>query len=423
MITKPKYSQNNNYAHFQKIVVLGENGVGKSSFISSIENFENSNNHEINNIDKINNNLSSKDPIGNYLLVEEIKKINVKINEFRTIHYNFYKINTDKFDLIKTNLDTLLFQVECIVFIYRNKETFDNIPKFINSINSLKMNYKNIPIFLVQNKIKNDEYNDLKEEQIGEKKVEEIIESMKKNNSNLIDKKIMEEDDYLQIFLDIDRNLNNQEEKTNINYNLVKFPLILIEKNILDDYKKIKLQISLLGESSTGKSEFIKYLNKLKLVKKVKNDYLISANIENKECIIQIKDTLGKQSKNNISKTSDGFLLFYDLTIEKSFNAIDDYIKIIKSNDKSNDKSSEIILLGNKVDDTKNRHVKKQYVMEFAAKREIKYYECSCKNGINIYEILNEISLMSFNGKENKIEDINSIEDNIGYSYACCFIS
>ena len=429
MISKRYNNQKIENVHFQKIVIFGENGVGKSSFISLIENFENDN-YRLKNAkdDKIKNDLFSEDPNGNIPLVETIKKINVKINESKTIHYNLYEVNTDAFDLIKMNLDTLLFQVECIIFMYNNKETFNNIPKFINSIYSLKMQNINIPIFIVQNKFQN-----IEKGQINEKEVDKIIKKNIKENikeeeqPNLIYKKIslIEKKDYLELFSDIYRNLKEQEEETNNVFNLVKFKYgFNYYKNIiLDDYNNLNIiRIILLGESSTGKTTFINYLNKFTLVKqdnREENDYLISANIKNKECIIKITDTLGAKSKNNISKTFDGFLLFFDLTNKESFIAIDNYIKIINSYDES----SAIILLGNKVDDNKNRHVKKQEVMEFVEKRGIKYYECSCKFGINIYEILNEISFMSFNKKGNKIEDTNIIDSKDKSNNYYCYIS
>lgn len=174
MISKSNNNQKIENVHFQKIVIFGENGVGKSSFISLIENFENDN-YRLKNAkdDKIKNDLFSEDPNGNIPLVETIKKINVKINESKTIHYNLYEVNTDAFDLIKMNLDTLLFQVECIIFMYNNKETFNNIPKFINSIYSLKMQNINIPIFIVQNKFQN-----IEKGQINEKEVDKIIKKI-----------------------------------------------------------------------------------------------------------------------------------------------------------------------------------------------------------------------------------------------------
>ena len=104
----------NETEHYQKIIIFGENGVGKSSFISCLENYE-KDDYEIKT--KTDNNISndSLNENPNSLLVEQIKKINIAINEDRKVYYYIYEVNIEGFDFIKENLDTLLVQVECII--------------------------------------------------------------------------------------------------------------------------------------------------------------------------------------------------------------------------------------------------------------------------------------------------------------------
>ncbi len=64
-------------------------------------------------------------------------------------------------------------------------------------------------------------------------------------------------------------------------------------------------------------------------------------------------------------------------------------------------------------------------MIEYGEKNQIKYYECSCKFGINIYEILNEICLMSFNKNENIDKVIYDKNTNINHyfqnsEHSCC---
>lgn len=425
----------NETEHYQKIIIFGENGVGKSSFISCLENYE-KDDYEIKT--KTDNNISndSLNENPNSLLVEQIKKINIAINEDRKVYYYIYEVNIEGFDFIKENLDTLLVQVECIIFMYNNKETFDNIPKFIETIDSLNIQNRNIPMILVYNKFPNNDENNLEEEKNNEKEIDQIIQEISKEKLDLIHKKIslIEKYDYQNVFLEIDRKFNPENKHKNYNdvNNKVKFkyPFKKYKNKTLDNYNDIKtLEIILLGESNTGKTTFLNYLDD-KMIEDMKpnseiNDYQIFANICDMDCRIKIIDTIGEKSKktltNEIIQKTDGFLLFFDLTNEDSFKVIDNYIRKIKSINGSN----EIILLGNKIDDNEKRVVKKKDVIEYGEKNQIKYYECSCKFGINIYEILNEICLMSFNKNENIDKVIYDKNTNINHyfqnsEHSCC---
>lgn len=425
----------NETEHYQKIIIFGENGVGKSSFISCLENYE-KDDYEIKT--KTDNNISndSLNENPNSLLVEQIKKINIAINEDRKVYYYIYEVNIEGFDFIKENLDTLLVQVECIIFMYNNKETFDNIPKFIETIDSLNIQNRNIPMILVYNKFPNNDENNLEEEKNNEKEIDQIIQEISKEKLDLIHKKIslIEKYDYQNVFLEIDRKFNPENKHKNYNdvNNKVKFkyPFKKYKNKTLDNYNDIKtLEIILLGEPNTGKTTFLNYLDD-KMIEDMKpnseiNDYQIFANICDMDCRIKIIDTIGEKSKktltNEIIQKTDGFLLFFDLTNEDSFKVIDNYIRKIKSINGSN----EIILLGNKIDDNEKRVVKKKDVIEYGEKNQIKYYESSCKFGINIYEILNEICLMSFNKNENIDKVIYDKNTNINHyfqnsEHSCC---
>ena len=120
-------------------------------------------------------------------------------------------------------------------------------------------------------------------------------------------------------------------------------------------------------------------------------------------------DTAGQERYNSLSndltKKAHGFLLFFDVTNKTTFNSLDSYIDKIKSYNDSN----EIILLGNKIDN-EHREVLKEDAKKYAENKQIKYYEGSSKYGINILEVLNEITFMSFRRyKETYKSERNSI--------------
>lgn len=122
--------------HYQKINIFGEEGVGKSSLITMMENYDNDN-YVIQNISK--RSIQSQDSfIISSSIVEQIKKIKIKINNDRDLYYNIYETNLNRFDSIKMNLDTLLVQTECIIIMFDKgeRDTFENNPSLFSKIES-----------------------------------------------------------------------------------------------------------------------------------------------------------------------------------------------------------------------------------------------------------------------------------------------
>ena len=169
--------KNDELVHFFKINIFGETGVGKSSLISLFENYNNNEytikkeqNKECDNesIDSESENISS--------ISEEIKRIVIEFNEIRNLYFNICETNLNNYDSIKMNLDTLLYQTECIIIIWdnNNPETFDNIPNFASTIKAgIEENkFKKVPIYIIRNKM------DLKNN--DEKEINQSIEQIEK---------------------------------------------------------------------------------------------------------------------------------------------------------------------------------------------------------------------------------------------------
>jgi GTPase SAR1 family protein len=87
----------------------------------------------------------------------------------------------------------------------------------------------------------------------------------------------------------------------------------------------------------------------------------------------------------------------YDITKESTFNELTQWIKDIKEarntdvNDNNNDNNCIIYLTGNKIDNINQREIKTEDAENFAKNYNINYTEISCKDGINIYEIMENI--------------------------------
>ena len=414
--------KNSDIIHYQKINIFGEAGVGKSSLISLMENF-NDDNFKIK-VNDLSQSQISLDSNYSPFLIEQIKRVKIPINEQKDLFLNLYETNLDNYDIIKTNLDTLLLQTECIIIMWdgSKEETFDNIPLFFSTINKgIKDNkFRDVPIFLIQNK------KDLNQDNLEKNKIKESIEKIKKENKNIVFREISlldKDNDFMDLILDINRNLSSQKEKhinNNDVVNLVKFkekPIKEINKN--NDF--IIIKSIFLGDSNVGKTTFIKYIegkqNKNYISTIGMESIFIQANINNENAFMQIFDTCGQERYRGIAKNHlnnvDAILLFYDITSRESFEGLNYWVK--KINETIDLKEISLNIVANKMDENENRIVSKKEGLEVADKYGIKYYECCCLNGLNVYEILNELMLEGYykncEKKVNKMNFSRSLND------------
>ena len=406
--------------YIQKINIFGDSGVGKTSLITCMEHFSDENFVIKEDLRKSSNNDSFKD---NSSIVEQIKRVKFKINEDKKEdYYNIYETSIYRYNEIKINLDILLEQTECVIIMWNNSDTdtFENIKNLVLTIKSVKENnYNDIPIFLVQNKI-DLELNESRSSKTNRsvKDINETINEIKKEYPNLIHKKtsLLNKDDCQELIFEIYRKLENQVQKKNKeDYELVRFKYPFKQKENFSRnlYKKNQITIVLLGDSNTGKTSFLHYLFRLPIDKVIStiaiSERLILAEVCDEKALINIMDTAGQERYNSLSnipsKKAHGFLLFFDVTNKNTFDSLDYYIERIKLYNESN----EIILIGNKIDDLENRKVQKEKAKEYAENQQIKYYECSSKDGINIIEVLNEITFKSYKRykETNKNNDIS----------------
>ena len=417
--------------HYKKINIFGESGVGKSSLISLMENYDDDN-FEIKGEDIYGSNISLDSYNGDVKIVEQVTKIKIPINDNNNLFLNVYETNLDNYDSIKINLDTLLLQTECIIIMWDGSkyETFDNISNFFSTINKGMQDnkFRKTPIFLISNK--SDLKVKLSTSSNSGKNIEETIEKIEKEYKNIVFKEIslLEKDDFQDLILEIYRNISNSEKESQLNYDdpvqLVKFKyynrLSSTEYEIYDTINEIKCV--LLGHTCVGKTTFFNYFLGKKnesYVSTIGKDSLsLLAEVDKEIFNYRIEDTAGQERFLSITKSyirdAFGILLFFDITNEESFQYIDNWISEIKN---VRDQCA-IILVANKIDSNKDRVITKKQGLEKANQYEIKYYECSCLNGVNVNEILNEIILASFkkykdNEESVEIQRKNSIKLNV----------
>lgn len=378
--------KDNGMVHFSKINIFGDTGVGKSSLISWLKNYTNENY-------KLQKDANNDSFVITRNLVEQVEKVVIPLNENKNMRFLLYETKVNYFDLIKVNLDTLLFQTECIILMWDNSNasTFDIIPDLIKSINSIESIVNNkINIFIIQNKT------DLKfdDEKISEREIEQEIDKLKEINENIIIRKmqLLNRNDLQNLLNDINGCLA-QNKNNNLNDdNSIKLPYPMKEINEKDIITNIN--ICLLGDSQTGLKTFIRKLIEVDENKNIKEElnYLISVNDEK----IYLKINYASKHKNKalfdmLYKKCHGFLLFYDVTSQNSFKFIEDKAKKI-----TDDVNGNIIIVANKIDEKEARIIPKSEGQNLAKNLNCEYYECSGISGINVYEIFNRIISLSY---------------------------
>ena len=101
--------------------------------------------------------------------------------------------------------------------------------------------------------------------------------------------------------------------------------------------------------------------------------------------LVRYKDNIYEDSVSNYYNNTDGVILVYDISNERSFSKIQYWINEIKSN--SNIDNSTFILFGNKNDLEEERKVSFEEGKEYAEQNRFQFLEGSAKTGNNIKEL------------------------------------
>ena len=406
--------------HYQKINVFGEDDVGKSTLISYFENY---NNKEF----SIKNDKERTFSNGTYniktSLIDDIKRVEIDINQDKHLYFYVYETSLNRYENIKMNLDVLLVQTECIIVIWDNScpDTFNNIPNFISAIESgmKQYQYLNIPIIVIQNKMDSMLENSFVS--IDKNTIVKKINNFKKEHPKVIYKELSlnEKDKFIQFVSDLYNDMD-KFRRSLINYidndiYNIKFRFPLNEIKLKEPLNPSEITgCLLLGNSGVGKTSFIRCLLGKDITKhlstKAIDKHMFKSKVNEKTIYIEINDTAGQEkfSKNlpsNYYKIADCILLFYDIMNKESFDNLNNWIKGIKEV-KGERGKYKIFLIGNKIDNNENRVVEKKAAKKLAETYKIKYFECSCLNKINIYEILNEIALLAYKNDSKNIESV-----------------
>ena len=96
-----------------------------------------------------------------------------------------------------------------------------------------------------------------------------------------------------------------------------------------------------------------------------------------------------KPIKDYVCKRAHAVIVVYDVTSIKTFSNVQKYLEYLKL-----DKSVIKILVGNKIDLKEKKEVSSEEALNFAEKNEMKFFETSALNNLNIDEMFETVSKM-----------------------------
>ena len=415
-----KILEDKNIVHIKKINIFGDRKVGKSSLILKIDNYQNSN-YEIRDDDDQENEKDQKDKI-----VEQIKKVYLKNEKAQKSYYlNFYETKISNLDFTKKFVDILLSYSECIIFMLDSTSvnSFDSIKDLITFIKDSNIKKNLPPLFLINNKI------DINNGEVSKEDIKDFLDSYKDIK-------------YFDISLDSNAGM---KDFMNEFYEALEVEMKQDEEyiqsiRIIEPTDKISgmefsstINLMLLGSSGVGKTCFIHKFLYSKFLQNITSTigfdkFSTLAYFNNEFIHIRFWDTSGQDRYRDLPtslyRKVDGMLLLFDVTDKKSFQDVEGWIKSVREFKGLNEKdiskkaNNEVLsLVGNKTDLLENRKISKEDAKKLASKFNLSYHETSCKDGINIYEIICKLIIDTFpyrkicKGKD--IEDNKNGGDNI----------
>ncbi|CAH8556328.1 unnamed protein product [Schistosoma turkestanicum] len=162
-------------------------------------------------------------------------------------------------------------------------------------------------------------------------------------------------------------------------------------------------KLLLIGDSCVGKTSLlIRFKDGIFL----KGSYISTVGIDYKTKVVkakdqlvrlQIWDTAGQEKFRSLTKSyyrdTNAVLLVYDICKVDSFNNIKSWMSEVNANIQSNNNNNvQIVLVGNKVDEERNRVVTKKEAERLAKQTDALFWETSAKTGANVDSMFHSIA-------------------------------
>ena len=159
----------------------------------------------------------------------------------------------------------------------------------------------------------------------------------------------------------------------------------------MSDESNYVFKVLLLGDSTVGKTCFLMRFTENTFqeihMSTIGLDYRFKKMPldDTKEATVQIWDTAGQDRFRAITKNyykgAHGIILIYDVTNQKSFDNVKNWVSQIREN--ASEKAI-IYIVGNKIDDSQHRVVSKEQGEGISNEFQLKFFEASAKEDINI---------------------------------------
>jgi len=159
--------------------------------------------------------------------------------------------------------------------------------------------------------------------------------------------------------------------------------------------KKHLLKIIILGDSGVGKTSLLVRYVKRQFSSSYKAtigaDFLSKeVEVDNKIVTLQIWDTAGQERfqglGNAFFRGADACVVVFDVTVESSFNRLGEWKEAFITQAALKDSTNyPFLIIGNKIDDEKNRVILKKRAEKWCSENgNIPYFETSAKEAINV---------------------------------------
>lgn len=153
-------------------------------------------------------------------------------------------------------------------------------------------------------------------------------------------------------------------------------------------------KIVFVGDSAVGKTSFLRRLCEARfspgMAATVGIDYRVkTVTVDNSQVALQLWDTAGQERYRCVAqqffRKADGVVVMYDLTAKQSFLSIRQWLSSVEE---AVGDRIPVLLLGNKLDNEKEREVPRGLGEQLAKENNLIFYECSAYSGHNTKESL-----------------------------------
>ncbi|XP_003796478.1 EF-hand calcium-binding domain-containing protein 4B isoform X2 [Otolemur garnettii] len=153
-------------------------------------------------------------------------------------------------------------------------------------------------------------------------------------------------------------------------------------------------KIVFVGNSAVGKTSFLRRFCEDRfspgMVATVGIDYQVkTVNVDDSQVALQLWDTAGQERYRCITqqffRKVDGVIVMYDLTAKQSFLSVRQWLSSVEE---AVGDQVPVLLLGNKLDNEKEREVPRGLGEQLAKENNLIFYECSAYSGHNTKESL-----------------------------------